>query len=603
VLWLVIEFAAAIDLGLGFNEIVIRPLVAQPIDPRVVSRVVMLAVLAFAGMRLVQRPRSPQHARSVVGAPSTRAVADRGGEALAACLHSIRRSLTRQPTDAVPLAVHVGGRIAEIFWDRSPPPVFPPWRATPSGWVWEAARDQLDVPRHEPDVALLPALVTVGSTPTGLLWLNLEAFRVVSLTGAPSGVERLARHLLGQLRRSASTGTLDLELRPATSDAREALLDVHRPRRAADSGGDGSSALSNRARRRERGGARPLVVVIAPGRSAPATPEVFDPTRIDASCTYIVLGPVPNAELCLRCQDDEVRVPFLGDVHVTLDATDRRASDAVAPAVSQLTNREPAPVPDRDDARSIPVLAHDAARTSDAAVEVEVRVLGPVDVRGSAGRLAGKSLELVAYLALHPDGAHEDQIRTALWPDRPLSPNSWATRVSITRRALGHGSDGSPRLARLRDHVGRLTRDVRVDLDMLAEALAHPDDAGGLHAALTLVRGRPFDAARGFEWAQHESHVTRAERLVVDAAHQLSTLASAVGDWSQARWAVDRGLSACPDSELLYQDRRRAVAAGGGGEPHASPGDTRNDLETETQRRDTIALDELLHRREPSDPK
>jgi hypothetical protein len=119
-----------------------------------------------------------------------------------------------------------------------------------------------------------------------------------------------------------------------------------------------------------------------------------------------------------------------------------------------------------------------------------------------------------------------------------------------------------------------------------------------------LVRGRPFDAPRGFEWAHRESHITRAERLVVDAAHQLSTLALAVGDSSQAQWAIERGLCACPDSEILSQDRRRAfTAAGGGGEPPASRRDSSDDLGGDTERRDTIALYELLHRREPSDPR
>jgi hypothetical protein len=607
VLWLVIELAAALDLGLGFSEIVIRPLVAQPVEPQLVARIVVLAVCALAALRMVRRPRD-RDGEVLVGSPSTSTSTDpRDGAALAASLQSLRRSLAWPPSGATPLAVHLGDRIVEIFWDRPPPPPPAPWRATPSGWVWEAARAELEAHPPEPELELLPALVTVGSTPTGVLWLNLEAFRAVSLLGDPSGVERLARHLLAQLRRSASAGALDLQLLPGTRDTRPAPFDASPPRDAAHRARDGTSLLTRRARRQDRDGARPRVVAVAPGLPALAVRDLIDRSRLDAACTCIVLGPVPEAELSLTCQDDEVRVPFLDAVRVRLDGPDWRASDAAEPAKPKLANPAPPPVQDGSEDQPTPLPAHDRAPLDEGAA-VEVRVLGPVEVRGSPERLAGKSLELVAYLALHPDGAHEDQIRAALWPDRPLHANSWATRVSITRRALGRGSDGRPRLARFRDHVGWLTSDVRVDLDPLTEALAHPDDPAGLHAALTSVRGRPFDVARGFEWAHRESHLAAAERLVVAAAHQLSTLALAVGDWSQARWATERGLCACPDSEILHQDHRQAVAAGGDSAPtqpslHESPNNPGEADPSDAQRRDALALDELLHRAAPSDPR
>ena len=61
---------------------------------------------------------------------------------------------------------------------------------------------------------------------------------------------------------------------------------------------------------------------------------------------------------------------------------------------------------------------------------------------GNAGRLT----ELVAYLAMHPDGATTDAFATALWPERRVPLQTLANRLSEARKALGAASDGRPRL-------------------------------------------------------------------------------------------------------------------------------------------------------------
>ena len=45
-----------------------------------------------------------------------------------------------------------------------------------------------------------------------------------------------------------------------------------------------------------------------------------------------------------------------------------------------------------------------------------------------------------------------------------------------------------------------------------------------LREGLALVRGRPFTARSGYEWAHVEQLAFRAEQLVVDAAHRLARL-------------------------------------------------------------------------------
>jgi hypothetical protein len=211
----------------------------------------------------------------------------------------------------------------------------------------------------------------------------------------------------------------------------------------------------------------------------------------------------------------------------------------------------------------------DRRSAADPADLVEVRVLGPVAVHGAAGALAGKSLELVVYLACHPDGVPDDQIRTALWADRRPAPATWAQRVSVTRRALGLEADGSPRLRRFRHHVGQLSPAVRTDVSQLDAAVAEcraTESAAAAEALASLldrVRGRPFEAPRGYRWAREEGHAQHAEQTVIAAAHHLADRAITAGDWERALTATERGLRACPDSELLLADRQQAATTGG----------------------------------------
>ena len=99
--------------------------------------------------------------------------------------------------------------------------------------------------------------------------------------------------------------------------------------------------------------------------------------------------------------------------------------------------------------------------------------------------------------------------------------------------------------------MARLSPTVRTDVELLDAAVEHSDaDASSaravLHEALTRVQGRPFDASTGYEWAFRELHVAHAERVAVDAAHRLVTLALAAGEWREALWASEQGLLAVP---------------------------------------------------------
>jgi hypothetical protein len=141
-------------------------------------------------------------------------------------------------------------------------------------------------------------------------------------------------------------------------------------------------------------------------------------------------------------------------------------------------------------------------------------------------------------------------------------------RVSSCRQLLGTGADDEFLLAHFEGQLARLSSSVRTDVGLIDAALGQSDaDPASamtvLREALALVRGRPFDAPSGYEWAYGELHVAHAERVVADAAHRLAALALGAGEWRVALWASEQALSVAPCDESLHQDRMRALHAGG----------------------------------------
>jgi DNA-binding SARP family transcriptional activator len=208
----------------------------------------------------------------------------------------------------------------------------------------------------------------------------------------------------------------------------------------------------------------------------------------------------------------------------------------------------------------------------DPAFEVEVRVLGPVEIVGSRVPLERRDcVELATYLALHPKGASDERLITALWPDRAPSRSTFNTAVSTARSRLGRASDGTPHLPRNIESGGRyqLGPLVTTDLARFKARVAHAQCCAPaaaietLRSAMTLVRGKPFDNARGYEWAFSESLIAHIEATVADAAHQLAQLCLDAGDAREATTTAIQGLVAAPADEILFRDRMLACDLAG----------------------------------------
>lgn len=193
--------------------------------------------------------------------------------------------------------------------------------------------------------------------------------------------------------------------------------------------------------------------------------------------------------------------------------------------------------------------------------EVTVRVLGPVDVLGGDRPMRRAwTLDLVAYLALHPRGATSDQWTSALWPDGAIADATRHSTVSVARRALGRASDGTDHLPR---SVGRLrlARSVTSDWAQFCAlaATTGPACIAAWESALALVRGRPLEGLRVLDWALFDGTLACMEESVVDVASRLAEHHIAAGDGRAAARALRRALAVSPYDERLYRLLLRAA--------------------------------------------
>jgi DNA-binding SARP family transcriptional activator len=184
--------------------------------------------------------------------------------------------------------------------------------------------------------------------------------------------------------------------------------------------------------------------------------------------------------------------------------------------------------------------------------EVEVAVLGPVEVRGAARPFPRSSArELVVYLAFHRQGVRSDVWSTALWTDRCIAPSTLHSTASVARRSLGRSTSGTDHLPRS-GRVLRLEDTVGSDVERFARAAADPDPLRWKDA-LGLVRGRLFDGLLLCDWAVLDGTQSQVEKMVVDTALKGARYFLRRGCGEEAEWMIRRALRVCPYDERLYR--------------------------------------------------
>ena len=504
--------------------------------------------------------------------------------ALAPCLRDARDG-------GVPLiqAVLAGDDIEVLF--ARPVDADPgPFRLAAGGRAWtlpanaDIARLQALAGEGQP---LAPALVPLGRIDDRDLLIDLEAAAVTAITGEPGDVEAARWHVAAALATSqwaddlrvlvvgsGLTGFESLE-RIEVVEAAE-VLDHIRGEVLATRAELSAHGVSSTIEARARGGSWTPTVVLLGGDDGEHHLELIALAEPATGLALLRAHEREGSDRYVHVSSGALTVNPPGLVAAVPDipADVRRAIDELF--VSAAPSRESAGEPIID-------LTADSASTANgpsravvegpAALEdgaLLVRVLGSVDIDGGPVIDRRKSEELVVYLAMHAEGADEQSLKTALWPDGAPTSHTFNQVVSRARICLGTASDGCHYLPRLEAGRYRLSEWVTTDVDRLSAALRdarlHPgtETMEHLASALRLVRGQPFQGVKaGYEWAHSEGFATRGEILVADAAHLVADWHLEHGDTTAALWAAGQGLLASPLDEALYRDRMRAHAAAG----------------------------------------
>lgn len=205
--------------------------------------------------------------------------------------------------------------------------------------------------------------------------------------------------------------------------------------------------------------------------------------------------------------------------------------------------------------------------------DVEICVLGPVDIAGGDMNALEPSrqmaaLALLAYMSTHERPVTADEIASALWPLDATKDNlngpqrkTVMNAISRARAVLGYSATGKERIA-YTPHGYRLSADVTSDWRRFEQYLANarrqlPTDAmTSLRKALELVRGEPFGGALSsqfFEWVASEHLDMTFSARAVDAAEDLGEMALEAGDLATVVWAVEKGLQLEPTREEMFR--------------------------------------------------
>jgi DNA-binding SARP family transcriptional activator len=189
-----------------------------------------------------------------------------------------------------------------------------------------------------------------------------------------------------------------------------------------------------------------------------------------------------------------------------------------------------------------------------------IAVLGPLEIAASKRRRRGlrsQTQQLLAYLALHREGATLDELIAALLPDvdeDKARQRLWEL-VSDARAHIGES------ILRENERYVLDREAVAVDLDQFEELLtrAHAKRAAEreqlLEGALALVRGQPL-ASTDFAWAASE--VRRLHATIVDLLKELGDLRLDNGNPTGALAAAEQALALDAYNEAAHQLAMRA---------------------------------------------
>ncbi|MBB3666208.1 DNA-binding SARP family transcriptional activator [Prauserella sediminis] len=233
----------------------------------------------------------------------------------------------------------------------------------------------------------------------------------------------------------------------------------------------------------------------------------------------------------------------------------------------------PHPEPDHPDAPCPPATSRDGPAGPDA-TPLRFTVLGSPALHWRShpegaeedltGRLSARPLEVLTYLAVHPDGVSRDRLVDALWPETPPRNPASAIRTVLARlrRVLSEatGATATNLILAERGHYRLNFALVTVDYRDFAAAVARrryaatPDERTA--ATEAIVTGYTGTLADGLdaEWLVPVREATRRDALDAVAALARARVAD---DPSSTLDLLETARSFDPHNELLYRDIMR----------------------------------------------
>ena len=207
-----------------------------------------------------------------------------------------------------------------------------------------------------------------------------------------------------------------------------------------------------------------------------------------------------------------------------------------------------------------------------AGTPVQISVLGPLQIT-AAGREIGtglrKARELLAFLAVHPDGASGEAISEALWPESDPGRAAGQRNLALRKaREMLRTASALPAPLWILNASGRYRLDpalIGTDLEAFGEALEEARNASGdarlaaCRRAVALYRGELAEGT-GYEWA--EPYAEAARRRALDAWTTIAEILQP-RDPDQALSALETALAHDPYNEYLYVRIMRLQAAAG----------------------------------------
>ena len=468
-----------------------------------------------------------------------------------------------------------------------------PVSPAPYGWHADASGNAWVLDGASPPEALQatseptnPLLVSLGRPDShGQLYLDLEAEGLVNVAGDSYDVAGFVRSIVHELAVSplADTATVFVVGDPPGVPAGD-LARVHRFE-SWDRVADTVLAWAHQTRSllAERRCPTPAAARALGERSDDLAPMIVvldhEPAddRFDALCTTIGEAIVPVVMLGIGTRIDGATDIEMADGRLTIPRLNLSCE------VQQISNDTGEQIGTLlEDAASVPEQLQFAAEPEevnevegggsepyeDPPVDVLVRVLGEIEVCGTAQSLTPMQTSVLVYLTLHSPVASET-IQDAIWTmPTENRKKRLANTISEIRPALGPdqlppASDGKYRLGdRVKTDLelfdARLARAATEDREVAVETL---------RGALELVTGPVFtyrnSERTSYVWIDHENWISATELKVTCTAERLAGLYLDGGDHEEAVWAASVGLRAAPTHSRLTELLMRAHHAGG----------------------------------------